>query len=396
MQEKKKIIVAPLNWGLGHAARCIPIINALLENGYEVIIASDGGALTLLQKEFPALESLELPAYNIHYAGKNLALSVALQSFKILFAVVREYFFLKKFLKNTSRKNNSGKNNLNNKFLNAEKKNLENVESSSIIDHRSSSNIYAIISDNRLGFFNCVAEKNIFITHQYNIKTPYRSLDIFINIFNRFFINRFDACWIPDVEGVPNLAGSLSHGALIKKNTTHYIGTLTRMKNFNAPKIYAVTAVLSGPEPQRTELEKIMLNAFQKYSLAHPEKKLCIVRGTGSDVGFPISDVGKSIEVKHLLTTGELNEVLMQSELLIARSGYSTIMDLTALKIPSILIPTPGQTEQEYLADKLLKENIFYAVAQDAFDLEKDLPLSKNYAGFKTNEFFHKSIIEFL
>ncbi len=421
MQEKKKIIVAPLNWGLGHAARCIPIINALLENGYEVIIASDGGALTLLQKEFPALESLELPAYNIHYAGKNLALSVALQSFKILFAVVREYFFLKKFLKNTSQKNTSQKNTSQKntsqkntsqkntsqkntsqkntstyKFLTDEQKYTDKEESSSLVYHHSPSNIYAIISDNRLGFFNCVAEKNIFITHQYNIKTPYRSLDFFINIFNRFFINRFDACWIPDVEGIPNLAGSLSHGAIIKKNTTRYIGALTRMKNFDAPKIYTVTAVLSGPEPQRTELEKIILNAFQKYTLVHPEKKLCIVRGTGSDVGFPISNVGKSIEVKHLLTTGELNEVLMQSELLIARSGYSTIMDLTVLKMPAILIPTPGQTEQEYLADKLLKENIFYAVAQDALDLKKDLPLSKNYAGFKTNEFVHKSTIEFL
>ena len=99
MQEKKKIIVAPLNWGLGHAARCIPIINVLLEKKFEVIIASDGGALTLLQKEFPTLESIELPAYNINYSGKNLSLGLVLQSFKILFAVVREYFFLKNYLK---------------------------------------------------------------------------------------------------------------------------------------------------------------------------------------------------------------------------------------------------------------------------------------------------------
>ena len=168
------------------------------------------------------------------------------------------------------------------------------------------------------------------------------------------------------------------------------------MKNFDAPKIYAITAVLSGPEPQRTELEKIVINAFLKYILTHPEKKLCIVRGTNSDFGFRISDFGKSITFKHLLTTTELNQVLMQSELLIARSGYSTIMDLTALQIPAILIPTPGQTEQEYLADKLLKENIFYTVVQDAFDLEKDLPLSKKYTGFKTNEFIQQSIIEFL
>lgn len=373
MQEKKKIIVASLNWGLGHAARCIPIINVLLENEYEVIIASDGGALMLLQKEFPALESLALPAYNIQYAGKNLAVGLILQSFKILFAVVREYFFLKKYVKN-----------------NFEKKNLKEKKESSL------SGIYAIISDNRLGFFNRTVEKNIFITHQYRIKTPYRTLDFFINIFNRFFINRFSECWIPDVEGTPNLSGSLSHGTFIKKNKTRYIGALTRMKNFDAPKKYELTAVLSGPEPQRTELEKIIAIAFQKYSLIHPEKKLCIVRGTTTYFNNRLFDLGKSIDIKHLLTGGDLNDIFMQTQLLIARSGYSTIMDLTALQIPAILIPTPGQTEQEYLADKLLKENIFYSVTQDAFDLEKDLPLSKNYPGFMTNEFTNKLIIKFL
>ena len=71
--KNKKIIVAPLNWGLGHATRCIPIINGLLENGFEPIIASDGVALELLKKEFPKLISFELPSYNIKYAekGKN-------------------------------------------------------------------------------------------------------------------------------------------------------------------------------------------------------------------------------------------------------------------------------------------------------------------------------------
>jgi UDP:flavonoid glycosyltransferase YjiC (YdhE family) len=69
----KTILIAPLNWGLGHATRCIPIIKALQENNYIPIIASDGIALELLQKEFPYVQTLKLPSYKIEYAknGKN-------------------------------------------------------------------------------------------------------------------------------------------------------------------------------------------------------------------------------------------------------------------------------------------------------------------------------------
>ena len=63
----KRILVAPLNWGLGHATRCIPIIRALKAHNFEPVIASDGAALQLLKKEFPDLEHVELPSYNITY-----------------------------------------------------------------------------------------------------------------------------------------------------------------------------------------------------------------------------------------------------------------------------------------------------------------------------------------
>ena len=346
-------------------------------------------------------------------------------------------------------------------------------KSPSSIVHRPSSKIYAIISDNRLGFFNRAAEKNIFITHQYNIKTPYRLLDFFINLFNHFFINRYDECWIPDVEGTPNLSGELAHNSSVNKNKMRYIGALTGKKHFDAPKIYDIIAVLSGPEPQRTHLEKIIISEFEKYIKNHPEKKLCLVRGVNSfqlsaisnqqpvdnkseaiqnardkanptfknkleaiehtrSVSSPTSSKNKleaiqntrsnptvitnhqspitnhqSLITNHqspitnypfdifdFLTNDALNEKLMQSELLIARSGYSTIMDLAALKMPAILIPTPGQTEQEYLAQKLTQENIFAGTTQNSFDLEKALAAAKNFTGFKKNNFIYDSLIE--
>lgn len=453
MQERKKIIIAPLNWGLGHAARCIPIIKALLEKNYEVIIASDGGALLLLQKEFPELESVKLPAYNINYSGKFLTLSLILQSFKIFFAVVREYFFLKNFLKNFSKKNiqNENEKNILKKYF---FKNKNEIINSDIHAAENEKKFSAIISDNRLGFFNRAAEKNIFITHQYNIKTPHRTLDFFINIFNRFFINQFDQCWIPDVESTPNLAGELSHGATVNKNKTRYIGALSRMKKFKTAKLYDIIAVLSGPEPQRTYLEKIILSEFNKYLENHPEKKLCLVRGVsnsceqsavsihqgnnkseaiqntrvtfnptfknkseamqetreninpvqnksaagqntrGNESSKLKAQSSKLFDVFDFLTTDALNEKLMQSDILIARSGYSTIMDLAALQMSAILIPTPGQTEQEYLAQKFMSENIFFTVAQSDFDLERALFLSKNYSGFKENKFIYAELID--
>ena len=387
--KKKTVIVAPLNWGLGHATRCIPIIDALQEAGATVILASDGGALALLQREFPHLRAVELPAYDIRYPFRSMLLSMAVQGHKILRGCLLEYFWLKNFLKN------------------------EDID--------------AVISDNRFGFFSRKTH-SIFMTHQVQILMPIRFLQPFVNAVNHFFIRRFDALWIPDVASEQNLASDLAHGFFVeklsKKLTINYLGTLSRMKNFTAELKYRAIIVLSGPEPQRTFLEEKIFNQLEKIisdkkeipqllrHLAMTSSQFCLVRGIGVErkrlgnfesflnvcrafisakkLTHQKAAVEKKewiheIEIHNILTGKELNQKIMESEVVICRSGYSSLMDLLVLQKKALLIPTVGQTEQEYLADELARQNRFVSQHQDALDLPKafaELPQTTGFADF--------------
>jgi hypothetical protein len=350
LTEKKTVIVAPLNWGLGHATRCIPIIEALEAAGATVILASDGGALDLLKREFPHLRALELPAYNIRYPFRSMLLSIAVQGHKILRGGILEYFWLKNFIKKEK--------------------------------------IDVVISDNRFGFFNR-SIKSIFMTHQVQILMPFRFLQPFVNAVNHFFIRRFDALWIPDVEGKDNLAGDLAHGkfmdTLSKKIPVLYLGILSRMKRFSTEKKYRAIIVLSGPEPQRTFLEKKILGQLEtlisRQSLPPQYKNpFCFVRGISTQ---QISMKHQAhIELHDVLTTGDLNQKIMESDVVICRSGYSSLMDLVALQKNAILIPTEGQTEQEYLADTLAHQNRFICQKQKGLNLEFALSEVPKTIGF--------------
>ena len=357
LTEKKTVIVAPLNWGLGHATRCIPIIEALHAAGATVILASDGGALDLLRREFPHLRAVELPAYNIRYPFRSMVLSMGVQGHKILRGGILEYFFLRKMLK------------------------TEKID--------------AVISDNRFGFFNR-SVRSIFMTHQVQILMPTRFLQPFVNAVNHFFIRRFDALWIPDNDGNKNLAGDLAHGLFVEKLyktlTIKYLGTLSRMKYFSTETKYRAIIVLSGPEPQRTFLEQKVLIQLEKIISNNknrtPQYKhhFCLVCGVSNEkLEINESQLADNLAVYGVLTTRDLNQKIMESAAVICRSGYSSLMDLVALQKPAILIPTPGQTEQEYLAEKLERENRFICQPQDAFDLENalsELPKTTGFSDF--------------
>ena len=338
--KSKKILIAPLNWGLGHATRCIPIIDELHRQGATVLLASDGVALDILKKEFPNLPAFELPAYAVRYTFQNMVLSMALQMPKILRGVWQEYFWLKRFVK--------------------------------------THDIDIVISDNRYGMFNKKVE-SIFMTHQVNIKAPFSFV---VNAINFYFIKKFDTCWIPDFENEPNLAGSLSHSGMVNKLRVQYLGILSRMKYFEIEKKYKAIVVLSGPEPQRTFLEKIILIQLKKHSEQQnfTQKPFILVRGVtqGKDLNFKY----ENIEIYNYLTTKDLNIKILESEIMITRSGYSTIMDLVNLGVQAILIPTPGQTEQQYLADTLKNNGLFFAQNQTDFNLESALQLVETYTGF--------------
>lgn len=335
METKRNILVAPLNWGLGHATRCIPLIKELMFHGFNPIIASDGIALSLLKKEFPHLEAITLPSYNIEYARKasNFKLKLLLDSPIILKSIIKE----KRIIKNLVR---AGK-------------------------------IQGIISDNRFGVHNYKVP-SVFITHQLNVlsgTTTWLSSKI-----HRYIIKRFDECWVPDLEGKTNLSGVLGHVDDSSLNLK-YIGPLSRFEKTITNKEYDILALLSGPEPQRSYFEKKLYKELLKT-----EQKVLFVRGQVENEQK--SFTFKNITVYNFMTTQKLEAALNSSKVVVSRSGYTTIMDLAKLDKKAFFIPTPGQFEQEYLAERLDKMNLIPYCSQDDFSLDA-LSRIEDYKGLK-------------
>ena len=335
----KKILVAPLNWGLGHATRCIPIIEALENNGYTPIIASDGVALQMLQKEFPHLQSLELPSYHIEYA-KNGA------------------FFKWKMIKNSP------------KMIEAilqEKKTIRQW-----IDEY---DIAGIISDNRLGVYSKKIP-SVFITHQLNVLTG--NTTWISSKVHQHIIKKFNQCWIPDVETKPNLSGKLGHLENPEENIK-YIGPLSRLHRKPTDKKYDLMVILSGPEPQRGMLEAQLTQEMGQF-----KGKVVFIKGK-IEPEQKIEQTG-NVTYYNFMNTEELENTINESEIVLCRSGYTTIMDLAQLGKKAFFIPTPGQYEQEYLAKKLKKEGLVPFARQEDFKIENllEIDLFKGLKNFGT------------
>lgn len=356
MNEPKKVLVAPLNWGLGHATRCIPIIRFLQKQNASIFLASDGRAFHLLEKEFPELPIFQLPAYDITYRTSNMMWNMGWQFPKMMRAISNE-----------------------------------KKEISKIVEKE---NIDIIISDNRFGVFS-QKTYNVFMTHQVNLPIPIPLFRQIGNWLNRKMIQRFDECWIPDFEEKPNLSGKLSHGNFSLKNntSTKYIGSLSRMKKIESDIKRKAIIILSGPEPQRTFLEKKIL----EQALELPFQFLLVKGQTERKEHFHFNE---NIEVVSFLTSGKLNQAIARSEIVISRSGYTTLMDLVSLEKKAILIPTPGQTEQEYLARHFFEQKIFFTSSQKDFDLKNALEKIESFSGFRKSTFekitFENYVIELL
>lgn len=346
MAKGKRILICPLDWGLGHATRCIPIIRLLEQKGADVIIAADKRPLELLKKEFPHLKHILFKGYEIQYPKKGSMVLAMLRSIpKIIKGIKAEHEDLNKIIQ----------------------------------EHQ----IDIVISDNRYGCWN-TNTKNIFITHQLMIKSPFGE-----NILHRIiskYIDQFDECWVPDHEKGPNLSGDLSHKYPLDENT-FFIGPLTRFKSEREQQQieYDVMAIISGPEPQRTLFERIVSEQLFKSGL-----RSLIVFGLPERTK-KIEQKGNVTMISHL-SSDEMEQMIDRSKLIISRSGYSTIMDLSALQKKVIFIPTPGQTEQEYLAKELFKKNIAYYQKQSEFDLQKAITESEKFKGFPEQEM--KNLLE--
>ena len=338
---KKRVLIAPLDWGLGHATRCIPIINELIVQGFEVILAGDGAVAVLLKKEFPSLTFLNLCGYKVGYSKSKIGFlwKMLSQIPSIIKAIINERLWLKE------------------KIL--------------------SDKIDIVISDNRFGLYNKNV-KTIFITHQLNIQTGNFISDKIAQIINYSYINKYDECWVPDVVGENNLAGVLSHPKKLPTTTIKYIGSLSRFKKIDVEKIIDVAVVLSGPEPQRTIFENIVLQQIKNSTL-----NIKLVRG------LPLAEnnlvvENKNISIENHLPKAELSVLIQSAKVVISRSGYSTVMDMAALQQAAIYVPTPGQTEQAYLAKYLTEKNYCIATTQAEFNFEVEV---KKLEGVVLNEY---------
>lgn len=320
-KKQKTVLVAVLDWGLGHASRCVPIIRFLQQQGHSVQLASSGAAASYLHHHFPELSCHSLPAYAPEYSRDG----------QMMWAMMKQ---IPRFMR----------------VIAAEEKVIGQLIEKTRAD--------LLISDNRYGAFSRIIP-SLFITHQVNIQPPpgLSFLGPLINQINHRLINRFTACGVPDFPPPHNVAGELSIASTLRI-PVHYLGTLSALEPYASPGPTGNywLAVLSGPEPQRSMLEQNVRQWLDKQ-----DSPSIIVRGLAGQTGQQI--VGRRTEYD--FAGGEkLAELIRGAKGVICRSGYSTLMDLIPFAKRVMLIPTPGQTEQEYLAKRMLQQGKALVVKQ--------------------------------
>lgn len=338
-----KICISPLDWGLGHTTRCIPIIRALQKMGHHVYIASEKQQQVILKEAIASAHFLTLRGYRIRYSQKGALffLVLFLQLPQIIFSLLYEYFWLQRQTKKYS--------------------------------------FDLIISDNRLGFYHKKVS-SVFITHQLLIQTPFNWSTRLVQVLQYWLLRHFKACWIPDIEGSESLAGNLSNPKIKPTIPLWYMGCLSRLsQELNKEKetglfeqvVAKKTAltflgIISGPEPQRTLLEHILWEDGKKLGLP-----FVLV------AGLPLQkDYQKNCangKLYHHLPANELVQEIKNATYIICRGGYTSLMELISFNKKLILLPTPGQTEQVFLGARWMEKNWAICLDQSDFNLEDAL-----------------------
>ncbi len=339
--KKPSVCISPLDWGLGHATRCISLIKAFESLDYQIYIATEGYHEAILKEAIPSATFLKLKGYRIKYAknGFLLPLVLFLQLPKIVISIISEYRWLQK----------------------AQKRYQFDL----------------IISDNRFGFFHS-SISSVFITHQLNVQTPYAWTTNLFQKIQYAWLKNFTACWIPDIEGKNNLAGILANPQ--KKPTTRlwYMGCLARLmqeQNIDAPtnsNKNVFLGIISGPEPQRTVLENLLWDSGNNLQL-----NFALVAGTPLN-NNAFKKTNHSIIYPHL-SGEELVKQIQDAAYIFCRGGYTTLMELIPFRKKLILIPTPGQTEQIYLGKLWQKNGWAICYDQAEFDLAKALEKANSF-----------------
>ena len=333
---RKNILVCPLEWGLGHAGRMIPLIGKLISMNHNVIIGTGKDHINFFTTEFPGLTCIYFPGFRIKYSRflpQYLVITLKIPAFII--QSIKDHLKLKKLIREY--------------------------------------NFDIVISDSRTGLWNR-GIKTVLITHMPRIPYPrgIRFLENTIIPLARRVINRYSYCYIPDFAEESNISGKLSHNLKLTDNT-RFIGLLSRFTSFQsnavpvAKKFYC-TVILSGPEPQKGILKQTMVSILEKDS-----RKSVILEGRpGSEK--KVETRGNLTYINHL-PTSEMYSLILESENVVTRSGYTTLMELISIKKSALIIPTPGQPEQEYLAEYMEKRGWFKAVTQKESEISGSLPV---------------------
>ena len=337
----KRILVSPLSWGLGHATRDLPILRYFLERGHHVTVAAEGRALALLRHEAPACEFLELKDYPPPYSTTR--------------------FFVPKFLAMAPTMIRA---------MNREARNVRRLLAERQFD--------LILSDNR---FNVCSRRipSFLISHQLRFHTPLalRPFECITELFNYFYHRYFTAVIVPDcADPNDNLSGRLSHNLwFARRRKIYYAGVLSSVARADVPQDVDVFISISGPEPQRTELERIVLERVGDLDAGR------IVVTLGKPEVTETRRLGDRVTVYGYLDRAGQQEMLNRARLVVCRSGYTTVMELAELGKKALFIPTPGQTEQEYLAEYYARRGYFHAVSQYRLDLARDVPRALQMPG---------------
>ncbi|MBK9271373.1 MAG: glycosyltransferase [Saprospiraceae bacterium] len=330
----ESVLICPQHWGLGHITRTIPIIRYFESKKIKIVLACSGAGMDLLRLEFPHLPLYELVDYGMSYPTSNMYWNMLLQFSKLHKAIFKE------------------------------KKQIESI--------CKKENIQLIVSDARFG----ASQKDIssvIVSHHLHLPLGSKLLEIMTDRWMRFFYMKFDQLWIPDFENDSNLSGDLSH--LFHSDQHFFIGPVSRLRKMDLDPKFEICFLLSGPEPQRTYFEELLMAQFS----ALPDGNALLIRGTNlpRSLHYP-----SNVEVIDLCSGESLNRLLCESRLIVSRSGYTTLMDLAVIKKQALLVPTPGQPEQEYLGRELWRKKKFLCVDQKNLNLSLHLSEALQYDGF--------------
>jgi spore coat polysaccharide biosynthesis predicted glycosyltransferase SpsG len=336
--KRYNILICPLEWGLGHATRMIPLAKKLRDLDHNVIIGSGKEYHSLFRNELPGLSYIVFSGFKPTYSRYlPQYLYLLLKTPLLLYQIIREHNTLKKIIE----------------------------------EHK----IDIVISDNRFGLWNKKIT-SVYVTHMPLIPLPgyLRFLEIIGVKIHREIIKRYSLCFIPDLPGGLNISGRLSHGIKLPENV-RFTGILSRFQtsgshSVDIHKSHYNTVILSGPEPQRGILRKKLISILKEKTIQG-----VIFEGRADKSPEVIQDA--NISCYSHLPANEMEEIIKGSDTIITRSGYTTIMDLISLNCSALLIPTPGQTEQEYLAEYLSGMGWFSTLPQGKLKNGIKFPLKK-------------------